>query len=164
MAQMGFHDLSDRHASLDAQNDPLVEIDAVMPWEEFRPTLGLVWRKPDAERRSPAGRKPVDAVLMFKTLVVSALCNLSDAQIEDQVRDRLSFLHNPTVVCLQPTSGRFVCLRHRRHAGVHDRHGPRQGEDRNDDPGLQRPPPRPFAPTKRKPGMTPGRSLQADRP
>ena len=92
MAQMDFLDLSDRHASLDAQNDPLVEIDAVMPWEEFRPTLGLVWLKPDAERRSPAGRKPVDAVLMFKTLVVSALCNLSDGQIEDQVRDRLSFL------------------------------------------------------------------------
>lgn len=92
MAQLGFFDLSDRYASLDAKNDPLVEIDAVVPWEEFRPALERVWRKPDAERKSRAGRKPIDAVLMFKTLVLSALYNLSDDQIEYQVRDRLSFM------------------------------------------------------------------------
>jgi IS5 family transposase len=34
----------------------------------------------------------MDAVLMFKTLVLSALYNLSDDQIEYQVRDRLSFM------------------------------------------------------------------------
>jgi len=49
MAQMGFFDLSDRYASLDAQKDPLVEIDVVVPWEEFRPFLEQVWRKPEAE-------------------------------------------------------------------------------------------------------------------
>ena len=39
MAQMGFLDFSDRYASLDGKKDPLVEIDAVVPWEEFRPSL-----------------------------------------------------------------------------------------------------------------------------
>ena len=63
-----------------------------MPWEEFRPTLERVWRKPDADRKSRAGRKPMDAVLMFRTLVLSALYNLSDDQIEGQVRDRLSLM------------------------------------------------------------------------
>ena len=92
MAQMGFFDLSDRYASLDGKKDPLVEIDTVVPWEEFRPTLGRVWRKPDADRKSRVGRKPMDAVLMFKTLVLSALYNLSDDQIEYLVRDRLSFM------------------------------------------------------------------------
>ena len=92
MAQMGFFDLSDRYASLDAKKDPLVEIDAVVPWEEFRPALEKVWRKPEAERKSRAGRKPMDAIVMFKTLVLSALYNLSDDQIEYQVRDRLSFM------------------------------------------------------------------------
>jgi IS5 family transposase len=92
MAQMGFFDLSDRYASLDAKKDPLVGIDAVVPWEEFRPTLEGVWRKPDAERKSRAGRKPIDAIVMFKALVLSALYNLSDDQIEYQVRDRLSFM------------------------------------------------------------------------
>ena len=92
MAQMCFFDLSDRYASLDAKKDPLVAIDAVVPWEEFRPTLEGIWRKSDSERKSRAGRKPMDAVLMFKTLVLSALYNLSDDQIEYQVRDRLSFI------------------------------------------------------------------------
>jgi len=92
MAQIGFFDLSDRYASLDAKKDPLIEIDTVVPWEEFRPALERVWRKPDADRKSRAGRKPMDAVLMFKTLVLSALYNLSDDQIEYQIRDRLSFM------------------------------------------------------------------------
>lgn len=86
MAQMGFFDLSDRDASLDAKRDPLVEIDALVPWEEFRPVLEGVWRTPTA------ARKPMDAVVMFKTLVLGALYNLSDDQIEYQVRDRLSFM------------------------------------------------------------------------
>ena len=92
MAQMCFFDLSDRYASLDAKRDPLVEIDAVVPWEEFRPVLERVWRKPEGERKSRAGRKPMDVVVMFKTLVLGALYNLSDDQIEYQVRDRLSFM------------------------------------------------------------------------
>ncbi|WP_138472699.1 IS5 family transposase [Poseidonocella sp. HB161398] len=92
MAQMGFFDLSDRYASLDAKKDPLAELDAVVPWEDFRPALELVWRKPEAERRSRAGRKPMDAVLMFKALILAALYNLSDDQIEYQFLDRLSFM------------------------------------------------------------------------
>ena len=63
-----------------------------MPWEEFRPALEAVWRRPYAERNSRAGRKPNDAIVMFKTLVLGALYNLSDDQIEYQVRDRLSFM------------------------------------------------------------------------
>ncbi len=92
MAQMGFFDLSNRGASLDAKKDPLVEIDAVVPWEEFRPSLERVWRKPAGDRKSRAGRKPMDAVLMFKTLVLSAFYTPSDDEIEYQVRDRLSFM------------------------------------------------------------------------
>ena len=84
MAQMGFFDLSDRYASLDAKKDPLVGINAVVPWEEFRPALERVWRKPDAERKSRAACAPMDAVLMFKALVLSALSNLSDDQIVNQ--------------------------------------------------------------------------------
>jgi hypothetical protein len=55
MGQTGCFDLSDRHASLDARKDPLVEIDAVVPWKEFRPALERVWRKSNAERKSRAG-------------------------------------------------------------------------------------------------------------
>ena len=50
------------------------------------------WRKAAGERKSPAGRKPWDAVVMFKTIVLCALYNLSDDQVEYQLRDRLSFM------------------------------------------------------------------------
>jgi IS5 family transposase len=66
MTQMGFFDFSDRCASLDAQNDPLIEIVSALGSEEFRAKLERAWRK------------PMDSVLMFKTLVLSALYNLSD--------------------------------------------------------------------------------------
>ena len=92
MAQMGFFDLSDRYASLDAKKDPLLEIDSIVPWDDFRPMLKKVWRKPPKDRKSRAGRKPWDEIIMFKALILSALYNLSDDQIEFQVRDRLSFM------------------------------------------------------------------------
>lgn len=62
MAQMGFFDLLDRYARLDAKRNLFVGIDAVVPWEEFRPTLEGVWRKPEAKSKSRARRKPMDAV------------------------------------------------------------------------------------------------------
>ena len=55
MTQMGFFDLSDRYASPDAKRDPLLEINSVVPWEEFRALLEQVWRKPDEDRKSRAG-------------------------------------------------------------------------------------------------------------
>jgi transposase, IS5 family len=92
MGQLGFFDLATRYAGLDAKNDPLVKIDAVVVWDDFREALEAVWRRPDAARKSRAGRKPWDAVVMFKAIVLCALYNLSDDQVEYQIRDRLSFM------------------------------------------------------------------------
>ena len=92
MGQMGFFDLSNRYTELDAKNDPLAKIDEVVPWEDFRGCLDAVWRRSDKARKSRAGRKPWDAVVMFKTIILSALYNLSDDQVEHQIRDRLSFM------------------------------------------------------------------------
>ena len=65
----------------------------MVPWDEFRRRCraGLA-QAGCVERKSRAGRNPMDAIVMFKTLVLSALYNLSDDQIEYQVRDRLSFM------------------------------------------------------------------------
>ena len=92
MSQMSFFDIAKRYAGLDAKNDPLVKIDAAVRWEDFRPSLEAVWRSPAGERKSAAGRKPWDAVVMFKAIILSALYNLSDDQVEYQLRDRLSFM------------------------------------------------------------------------
>ena len=91
MGQKGFFDIAQRYAGLDAKNDPLARIDEVVPWEDFRPRLEAAWRKPTEERKSPAGRKPWDAVVMF-AIVLCELYNLSDDQVEYQLRDRLSFM------------------------------------------------------------------------
>ena len=92
MGQMGFFDLSDRYAGLDKFGDPLVLLKKIIPWKAFRPELTAVWRMPPEERKSNAGRKPWDEILMFKVMVLQQLYNLSDDQIEYQIRDRLSFM------------------------------------------------------------------------
>lgn len=43
-------------------------------------------------RKSNAGAKPKDVVLMFKILILQQLNNLSDDRIEYQIRDRVSFM------------------------------------------------------------------------
>ena len=92
MGQLGFFDLDARYRGLDAKKDPLVVLNAVVPWEDFRARLSAVWRKPEEERKNAAGRKPWDEIIIFKTLVLQALYNLSDDQVEYQIRDRLSFM------------------------------------------------------------------------
>ena len=92
MGQFGFFDLGDRYAGLDKFGDPLVLLKKAIPWEHFRAEVKAIWRRPDEERKSNAGRKPWDEVLMFKVLALQQLYNLSDDQIEYQIRDRLSFM------------------------------------------------------------------------
>ena len=46
---------------------------------------------PETERKSAAGRKPIDAIVLFRMLILQSLYNLSDEQVEYQVRDRFSF-------------------------------------------------------------------------
>jgi IS5 family transposase len=92
MGQPGCFDLDERYRGLDAKKDPLLVLNAVVPWEDFRAGLSAVGRKPDAERKNAAGRKPWDEIIIFKTLVLQALDKLSDDQVEDQIRDRLSFM------------------------------------------------------------------------
>ena len=71
----------------DAKQVDRHEEDEVVPWEDFRGCLDAVWRRSDKARKSRAGRKPWDAVVMFKTIILSALYNLSDDQVEHQTRD-----------------------------------------------------------------------------
>ncbi len=87
MGQRSFFDIENRLQSLSKLGDPLEPLVRI-PWETFRPLLEPVHEK---ERKSNAGRKPFDVVLMFKILVLQTLYNLADAQVEYQIRDRLSF-------------------------------------------------------------------------
>jgi IS5 family transposase len=89
MMQTGLLDWHIRFRQLDAGGDPLPKLKKLVDWERFRPELEAVR---DKERKSNAGRKPFDVVLMFKVLVLQSLYNLSDEKIEFQIRDRISFM------------------------------------------------------------------------
>ena len=52
-----------------------MKIDGVVPWEDLRARLEAVWRRADKARKSRAGRKPWDAIVMFKTIILCALYN-----------------------------------------------------------------------------------------
>ena len=69
-------------------NGFLLKLNALIHWEIFRHALNKVREK---ERRSNAGAKPYDVLLMFKIIVLKKYYNLSDEQTEAQIRDRLSF-------------------------------------------------------------------------
>jgi IS5 family transposase len=69
----------------------------MVPFVSFRPKphAALIkgeLRRSEPERKNSAGRKPWDEVVIFKALVLQALCNLSGDQAEYQLRDRLSFM------------------------------------------------------------------------
>ena len=61
----------------------------IIDWESFRPTIALALIR---ERKSNAGRPPYDCILLFKTIVLQRLYNLSDDQTEYQINDRMSFM------------------------------------------------------------------------
>ena len=91
MGQFGFFDADRRLAAISAKGDPLEMIARVVPFESFRAEIETAVLTPANEKKSTAGRKPIDVMVMFRMLVLQSLYNLSDEQVEYQVRDRLSF-------------------------------------------------------------------------
>jgi hypothetical protein len=87
--RFGFYDLQKRFSKLTEAGDALERFDVVVDWELFRPELERIDRK---ERKSAAGRKPMDGVVMFKMLILQNLYGVSDEALEYQVSDRLTFM------------------------------------------------------------------------
>ena len=90
MREPGLFDLQMRMDQLHEFGNPLEQLALCVDWDDFRPQLETIRNK---ERKSPAGRKPYDVVLMFKILILQSLYNLSDGQTEFQIKDRLSFMN-----------------------------------------------------------------------
>lgn len=86
--QPSFFDEADRLARLSKLKDPLVQLKKHIDFELFRPQLVEVFKR---EKKSPAGRKAYDVVMMFKILILQRLYSLSDEQTEFQINDRHSF-------------------------------------------------------------------------
>lgn len=88
MKQLGFLDFDIRLSRIDKAGDPLTKLNETIDWELFRPILEKARKKP---RKSNAGAKGFDVVMLFKILILQSLYNLSDEALEYQILDRYSF-------------------------------------------------------------------------
>jgi transposase, IS5 family len=85
----GLFDEHETYDQLSAIGNPLEKISLVIDFEMFRKTLeaGIL----NKDKKSNAGAKPFDVVMMFKILILQRYYGLGDTQIEYQILDRLSF-------------------------------------------------------------------------
>ena len=89
MGQIGFWDVEERYKFLAHKHELLPRLDKIIPWEMFLLVLNKVH---DKERKSNAGRKPTNVMILFKMLILQQLYNISDEKLEYLVNDRLSFM------------------------------------------------------------------------
>lgn len=89
MRQAGLFGLSDHLKRLSVYGDPLEELERIIDFEAFRPTLTAALAYADGTK---GGRPPYDPVAMLKVLLLAAQNNVSDARMEYLIRDRLSWL------------------------------------------------------------------------
>ena len=69
--------------------NPLESISKVVDFEIFRPTLEE--KLLNTNKKSNAGAKPYDVVMMFKIMILQRYYGLGDKQVEYQILDRTSF-------------------------------------------------------------------------
>ena len=89
--QQGAQGLFGKHyrlKKLSSQGDPLEKLNRVIDWSVFGPILE---KMKNTDKKSNAGAKPYEPILMFKILILQRYYNLSDAETEYQILDRLSF-------------------------------------------------------------------------
>lgn len=91
MKQPGFFDIEERLARLSGLGDQLEAFSRTLDFEVFRPDLDKALLYSDG---STGGRPPFDPVLMFKSLVIQTLNNLSDERTKYLINDRLSFMRS----------------------------------------------------------------------
>jgi IS5 family transposase len=84
----GFGRIEKRRQQLEERKDKLRDLNEMVPWA----VLGQVLEQlPSQERKSNAGRKAIDPMVLFKLLVLKQLYNLSNEEVEYQAHDRASF-------------------------------------------------------------------------
>ena len=87
----GLFDIDNRLNYLTENGDMLPRLKDLVPREKFRRDLEAIY---DHERKSNAGRRPFDVVMMFKILILQSLYNLSDDEMEYQGIDFTTGIFN----------------------------------------------------------------------
>ena len=86
--QLLFHDFSKNLQKISEIGDGLERLNHVIDWSIFRKLL----KKIRNNKTGAGGRPAFDEIVMFKALILQQLYELSDDQVEFQIRDRLSFM------------------------------------------------------------------------
>lgn len=86
---MGLFDYEFRLEQINNKQPPLQKLNAVIDWELFRKPIEKALT---IQAKAPGGRPPFDKLMMFKIIIGQRYYNLSDAQCEFQIKDRLSFM------------------------------------------------------------------------
>ena len=79
--------LNEEYKRLQSIGDKLAEISSLIDWKPFRPILESMYHN----RTASGGRPEADVIVMFKMLVLQQWHGLSDAELERQCIDRISF-------------------------------------------------------------------------
>jgi IS5 family transposase len=87
MKQIGLFDESNCLRKLSKLGDQLEKLNHVIEWRLFEGILNRVF----AKDRGAGGRPPYNYLLLFKTLILQRLFNISDDQAEFQINDRMTF-------------------------------------------------------------------------
>ncbi|MDR2115236.1 MAG: IS5 family transposase [Planctomycetaceae bacterium] len=88
MSQFSFFNIEEQLDKINGINDFLYRLNELIHWSIFLDLLNQIHSQ---EHKSNAGRPSFDVLLMFKILILKHTYNLSDDQVELQIRDRLSF-------------------------------------------------------------------------
>jgi transposase, IS5 family len=86
--ERGLFDDHFRLEKIGTMRDPLILLNEIVNWEDFRPIIDTAFSKVDP---SKGGRPAYDRVMMFKVLILQRMYNLSDDSAEYQILDRMSF-------------------------------------------------------------------------
>jgi len=89
VGRVGFFDKEASSEKLSKLGNPLEKLHKVIDFEMFR--VALEENMLNCNKKSNAGCKPYDVVMMFKIILLKRFYNLSDEQAEYQINDRLSF-------------------------------------------------------------------------
>ena len=87
--RIGLFDKDETSEKLSKLGNPLEKLHKVIDFEMFRPELEA--NMLNQNKKSNAGSKRYDVVMMFKIILLKRFYNLSDEQAEYQINDRLSF-------------------------------------------------------------------------
>ena len=88
MSQRGLREEEQCIKKLQDTKPALILLSTQIPWNTFLP---LVERGFSQDRKSNAGRKRIDPLILFRILALQQLFDLSDEELDFQVNDRRSF-------------------------------------------------------------------------